>query len=140
MNIIGMRNSASFGAEPDIKDWSDRVAVNAARVPPERATEPAIAEAVARMRAATAPAVARLDDTQRLTSKSGDRARARPVVGTKKRWGPGLRPFLPAATAQEETRRVDPRRAGLAERGPAAGADETFVGTWHLPGGERHGG
>ena len=40
MNTISMRNVASFSTEPDIKDWSDRVAVNAARVPPERATEP----------------------------------------------------------------------------------------------------
>ena len=60
MNLVGMRNVASFSAEPDIKDWSDRVAVNPARVPPERATEPAIADAVARMRGATPDAVARL--------------------------------------------------------------------------------
>ena len=60
MNIVGMRNVASFSAEPDIKDWSDRVAVNAARVPPDRAAEPAVADAVARMRAATPEAVARL--------------------------------------------------------------------------------
>ena len=62
MNTIGMRNAASFSTEPDIKDRSDRVAVNAARVPPERATEPAVAEAVARMRAATPAAVDRLDE------------------------------------------------------------------------------
>jgi len=62
MNTIGMRNVASFSTEPDIKDWSDRVAVNAARVPPERATEPAVSEAVARMRGATPAAVARLDE------------------------------------------------------------------------------
>ena len=60
MNVVGMRNVALFSVEPDIKDWSDRVAVNAARVPPERATEPAVAEAVARMRVATPAAVARL--------------------------------------------------------------------------------
>ena len=60
MNLVGIRNVASFSAEPDIKDWSDRVAVNPARVPPERATEPAIADAVARMRGATPDAVARL--------------------------------------------------------------------------------
>ena len=33
MNVLGMRNSASFGSEPDIKAWSDRVALNPARVP-----------------------------------------------------------------------------------------------------------
>ena len=28
MNVLGMRNSASFGSEPDIKAWTDRVALN----------------------------------------------------------------------------------------------------------------
>ena len=37
MNVLGMRNSAAFGAEPDIKEWSDRIALNPARVPPEHA-------------------------------------------------------------------------------------------------------
>ena len=26
MNVLGLRNSASFGSEPDIKAWTDRVA------------------------------------------------------------------------------------------------------------------
>ncbi len=60
MNMVGLRNVASFSTAPDIKDWSDQVAVNPARVPPERAAEPAIADAVARMREATPDAVARL--------------------------------------------------------------------------------
>jgi hypothetical protein len=60
MNVVGMRNVASYSTEPDIKEWSDRVAVNPARVPAERASEPAVADAVARMRAATPGAVARL--------------------------------------------------------------------------------
>ena len=37
MNVLGMRNSTSFGSEPDIKAWSDRVALNPARIPPEYA-------------------------------------------------------------------------------------------------------
>ncbi len=60
MNIVGMRNVAAFSAESDIKEWSNRVAVNPARVPPERATELAVADAVASMHAATPSAVARL--------------------------------------------------------------------------------
>jgi hypothetical protein len=60
MNVIGMRNVGSFSVEPDIREWSNRVAVNPARVPPDRAREPAVAEAVARMRSATPGAVARL--------------------------------------------------------------------------------
>jgi hypothetical protein len=35
MNVLGMRNAQSFGAEPDIKAWADGVALNPARVPPE---------------------------------------------------------------------------------------------------------
>ena len=35
MNVLGLRNTASFSSEPDIKAWTDRVALNPARVPPE---------------------------------------------------------------------------------------------------------
>ena len=35
MNVLGLRNSRAFGAEPDIRDWSHRVALNPARIPPE---------------------------------------------------------------------------------------------------------
>ena len=35
MNVLGTRAATSFSAEPDIKDWSDRVAINPARIPPE---------------------------------------------------------------------------------------------------------
>jgi hypothetical protein len=35
MNVVGFQNAASFNAEPDIKDWANRVAINPARVPPE---------------------------------------------------------------------------------------------------------
>ena len=34
MNVLGTRAALSFSAEPDIKDWSDRVALNPARIPP----------------------------------------------------------------------------------------------------------
>ncbi|WP_137294318.1 NAD(P)-binding protein [Nocardioides dongxiaopingii] len=34
MNVLGMRGAASFGAEPDIREWADSVALNPARVPP----------------------------------------------------------------------------------------------------------
>jgi hypothetical protein len=34
MNVLGGRNAMSFSAEPDIKEWSDRVALNPARIPP----------------------------------------------------------------------------------------------------------
>jgi hypothetical protein len=36
MNVLGLQNSAAFGSESDIKDWTNRVALNPARVPPEQ--------------------------------------------------------------------------------------------------------
>ena len=60
MNVLGFRASASFGSEPDIKDWADRVALNPARVPPEHSGSAALDDAVARIRAHSASGVARL--------------------------------------------------------------------------------
>ena len=60
MNVLGMRNSASFGAEPDIKAWSDRVALNPARVPPEYGGSPELDEVLARLQTHAGPGVARL--------------------------------------------------------------------------------
>ncbi|HUR13323.1 MAG TPA: NAD(P)-binding protein [Mycobacteriales bacterium] len=34
MNLLGARAAAAFGAEPDIKQWANEVALNPARVPP----------------------------------------------------------------------------------------------------------
>jgi hypothetical protein len=34
MNVLGTRNAMSFSTEPDMKEWSDRVALNPARIPP----------------------------------------------------------------------------------------------------------
>ena len=50
MNVLGMRNAASFGAEPDIKAWADRVALNPARVPPDHGGSPALDDARERLR------------------------------------------------------------------------------------------
>ena len=60
MNVIGMRNAASFGAEPDIKAWTDGVALNPARVPPEHPGSPALDAARARIAEHTGPGLARL--------------------------------------------------------------------------------
>ena len=35
MNVLGLQNSMSFSSEPDIKEWSDRVALNPSRIPPD---------------------------------------------------------------------------------------------------------
>ena len=59
MNVLGFRASAAFGAEPDLKAWSDRVALNVARVPPD-AGSPALAAVRERLAAAVPAGVARL--------------------------------------------------------------------------------
>ncbi|CAN5456567.1 NAD(P)/FAD-dependent oxidoreductase [soil metagenome] len=60
MNVLGMRNTAAFGAEPDVKEWADGVALNVARIPPEHAGSAELDDAVSRLRAHTASGVNRL--------------------------------------------------------------------------------
>jgi hypothetical protein len=60
MNVLGMRSSAAFGAEPDIKAWSNRVALNPARVPPEHPGSPALDDALERLQTHAGPGIARL--------------------------------------------------------------------------------
>ena len=56
-----MRNAAAFGSEPDVKDWSNRVALNPARVPPEHPGSPALDDALATAPDSTCgPGLARL--------------------------------------------------------------------------------
>ena len=64
MNVLGMRNSMSFGAEPDIRAWSDRVALNPARIPPEYGESPELDDAVARLQTHVRPGIARLAQLQ----------------------------------------------------------------------------
>jgi hypothetical protein len=60
MNVLGARNAAAFGAEPDIKAWADTVPLNPARVPPEHPGSAALDDALARLRANTPAGLARL--------------------------------------------------------------------------------
>jgi len=53
MNVLGMRNSAVLGAEPDVAEWANRVAVNPARVPPDHPGSPELDGVLARLRAHT---------------------------------------------------------------------------------------
>ena len=62
MNVLGMRNSASFGSEPDIKEWSNRVALNPARIPPDHAGSPVLDDALDRLQTHAGPGVARLEE------------------------------------------------------------------------------
>jgi NAD(P)-binding Rossmann-like domain len=60
MNVLGIRNSASFSSEPDIKAWSDRVALNPARIPPEYGRSPELDEVLERLDTYAGPGLAKL--------------------------------------------------------------------------------
>jgi hypothetical protein len=61
MNVLGTRAAASFGSEPDIKAWSDRVALNPARIPPEYGSSPDLDDALDRLQTHAPAGLARLE-------------------------------------------------------------------------------
>ena len=71
MQVLGGRASVAFGAEPDIKEWADRVTLNPARVPPERADEAELAAVANRFRSAAAPGMAALAELAGLGPEDG---------------------------------------------------------------------
>lgn len=60
MNVLGTRASMSFNSEPDIKAWADRVALNPARIPPERVGSADLDDAVNRLQRHVGPGLGRL--------------------------------------------------------------------------------
>lgn len=60
MNLRGTQAVLSFTGEPDIKEWSSRVAINPARVPPEHPGSPALDAARERLATHLRPALTRL--------------------------------------------------------------------------------
>ncbi len=60
MNVVGMRNAAAFGAEPDIKAWADRVALNPSRIAPEDAGADGLSEVLSRLETHVPAGLARL--------------------------------------------------------------------------------
>jgi hypothetical protein len=60
MNVTGLRNAATFGAEPDLKAWADSVAINPSRVPPGGAGSAALDDTLTRLQASLGPGVSRL--------------------------------------------------------------------------------
>ncbi|MCF6376122.1 pyridine nucleotide-disulfide oxidoreductase [Nocardioides KLBMP 9356] len=60
MNVRGARASMAFGAEPDIAEWANTVAVNPARIPPDHPGSQALDLARERLAAATAPGITAL--------------------------------------------------------------------------------
>ncbi len=62
MNVLGFQNVAAFNVEPDIKDWTHRVAINPARVPPEHAGSTEVDGVLEGVAAHAKPGLARLAD------------------------------------------------------------------------------
>ena len=60
MNVLGARAARSFGAEPDIKAWTDRVALNPARIPPDHGGSAELDDALGRMQTHMGPGLDRL--------------------------------------------------------------------------------
>ncbi len=65
MNVIGMRNAAALTSEPDLREWTDRVALNPARVPPGHPESAALDDARARLQRYAGPGLARLAELSR---------------------------------------------------------------------------
>ncbi|MCH1866521.1 NAD(P)-binding protein [Nocardioides sp. CFH 31398] len=60
MQVRGFRASASFNAEPDIKAWADRVAINPSRVPPGHPGSPELDAALEQVATHVGPGLERL--------------------------------------------------------------------------------
>ncbi len=60
MNVLGIQAAMSFSAEPDIKEWSNQVALNPARVPPGHPGSTALDDALDRLATHTRPGLKRL--------------------------------------------------------------------------------
>jgi hypothetical protein len=64
MNVIGTRNTATFSAEPDIRQWLDGVALNPVRVPPGTSS-PALDRVRERLAEHAGPGMARATELVR---------------------------------------------------------------------------
>jgi hypothetical protein len=62
MNLLGTQATLSFSAEQDIREWSNRVALNPARIPPGHPGSAALDDARERLAKHTPPGLARLAD------------------------------------------------------------------------------
>jgi len=60
MNVLGTRAAMSFSVETDIKEWSNQVSLNPARIPPGHPGSAALDDARERLAAHTRPGLARL--------------------------------------------------------------------------------
>jgi len=60
MNVLGTRNALSLSAEPDIREWSHRVTLNPARIPPGHPRSAALDDARQRLATHMSPGLAAL--------------------------------------------------------------------------------
>ena len=67
MNVRGSRNTAAFSTEPDVKAWTDAIAVNPARIPPGYPNSAELDDAVGRLGRYVGPGVTRLAELGGLT-------------------------------------------------------------------------
>ena len=66
MNVRGTLATRAFGAEPDVKQWADTVALNPARIPPDRLGSPEVEAALQRLATYTGPGLSRLSELGRV--------------------------------------------------------------------------
>ncbi len=69
MQVLGGRASLAFGAEPDIKEWVDRVPLNPARIPPEQTADSDLAGTLERLAAAVGPGMAAMAELAGLSAR-----------------------------------------------------------------------
>ncbi len=60
MNVLGVRDMGALGAEPDLQEFADTVALNPSGVPPDHASSPELDAVRARLRAHVGPGIERL--------------------------------------------------------------------------------
>lgn len=60
MNVLGTRAAMSDSADPDTREWSDRQALNPARIPPGYPRSAALGDALERLPSHARPGLARL--------------------------------------------------------------------------------
>ena len=68
MNVLGVRNTAAFGAEPDLQEFADSAALNPSRVPPDRPPSAELDAVRERLRTHVGPGIARLAELADLES------------------------------------------------------------------------
>jgi putative NAD(P)-binding protein len=85
MNVLGMRSSMSFGSQPDIKAWSDRVALNPARIPPEHGRSPGLDDALDRLQTHVEDGLARLAQLSDQVPAGGSDRSVEPVTRVLRR-------------------------------------------------------